>query len=176
MISEPAIQPLLLDLATNPRIVRRLPNRISAWLPVFNAHPELTPWLGSEPDFFSWCRMTGAVLYGRQLARLVDGGDVAALVDDLGHDAWRAGLEDAVDTLPDDNGQTDQSIDRAALTDTLLAAGLRAVYRHLQATTPDHLDDIATALNLDWTEVDEGGDTDLDHEAVQRVLARARTP
>jgi hypothetical protein len=176
MVSEPAIQPLLHDLAANPRVVRRLPNRIAALLDVFTDHPELAPWLTTEQDFFAWCRMTGAVLYGRQLARLVDGGDVAALVDDLGHDAWRVGLEHAFVTGPDDTASpTPHFPDRRALTDALLAAGLRAVYRHLQTTTPDHLADIGAALNLDWAEVDDGGDADLDHEAVQRVLARLRT-
>jgi hypothetical protein len=176
--TEPAIQPLLPDLATIPRIARRLPNTIGSLLEAFTDQPALAPWLRSEQDLFRLCRTVGAVLHGAELARFVDGDDIAALVDDLGADAWRFGIEHALDTDGDASKSqplTRFDLTRSDLTDVLLAAGLRAVYTHLEAALPEHLDSIAAALDLDWTEIDGGGDPDRDDEALRRVLAHVRT-
>jgi hypothetical protein len=176
--SETAIQPLLPDLAEIPRIARRLPNAIGGLLDTFSEHPDLAPWLQSEQDFFRLCRMAGATLYGNDLARFVDGDDVTALVDDLGPDAWRFGIENALEPAAAEPPRPtlDRPIlDRNDLTDILLAAGLRAVHAHLQETLPDRLDDIAAALDLDRNEIDRNGDADRDSEAVHRVLAHVRT-
>ncbi len=168
---EPVIQPLLAELATIPRIARRLPNTVGSLLEAFTAHPDLAFWLRSEQDFFRLCRTVGAVLHGAELARFVDGEDIAALVDDLGADAWRFGIEHALDAAP----KTRFDLNRSDLTDVLLAAGLRAVYTHLQTALPDHLDSIAAVLDLDWHEIDDGGDPDRDEQALRRVLAHVRT-
>jgi hypothetical protein len=170
LLPEPAIQPLLAQLATNPRIERRLPNAISGLLEAFSDHPQLAPWLRSEQDFFGLCRMTGATLYGTELTKFVDGDDVAALVEDLGAEAWRFGVENSVgepSVTP-----ISSSMNRHAMTEDLLAAGLRAVHAHLQDALPDHLNDIGSALDIDWTEIDRTGDPERDREAVRRVLAR----
>jgi hypothetical protein len=170
LLPEPAVRPLLAELATNPRIVRRLPNAISGLLETFTDHPQLAPWLKSEHDFFSFCRMTGAALYGTELAKFVDGDDVAALVDDLGAEAWRFGVENAAEEP--NASPTGSALNRNELTDDLLASGLRAVHAHLQDTLPDHLSDIGSALDIDWNEIDRSGDPERDREAVRRVLAR----
>jgi hypothetical protein len=176
--AEPAIQSLLPELATIPRIARRLPNTIDGLLEAFAEHPDLAPWLQSEQDFFRLCRTVGAVLHGAELARFVDGQDIAALVDDLGADAWRFGIEHALDAGTSSIDPTALSrfdLNRSDLTDVLLAAGLRAVHTHLQTVLPDHLDDIAAALDLDWNEIDDGGDPERDGDALRRVLAHVRT-
>jgi hypothetical protein len=187
--ADPAIQHLLPDLAAIPRIARRLPNGVGGLLMAFTDHPDLAPWLRTEQDFFRLCRTVGAVLYGAELARFVDGEDIAMLIDDLGPDAWRFGIEHALEpaTLAPGHGVNgDFSLGRSDLTDTLLAAGLRAVYRHLQDVLPDHLDDICAALDLNaheigaheigGHEIDGGGDPARDNEAIRRVLAHVRTP
>jgi hypothetical protein len=177
--ADPAIQHLLPELATIPRIARRLPNGIGGLLAAFTDHPDLGPWLRTEQDFFRLCRTVGAVLHGAELARFVDGEDIAALTDELGPEAWRFGIEHALDPELTDAGQTACGLfdlNRSDLTDTLLAAGLRAVYRHLQDVLPDHLDDLCAILNLDQHEIDGGGTSDRDGDAVHRVLAHVRTP
>jgi hypothetical protein len=181
--ADPAVLPLLPELATIPRIARRLPNAIGQLLATFTDHPDLAPWLLTERDFFRLCRTVGAVLHGAELARFVDGDDIAALIEDLGPDAWRCGVENALDVDPETGSTAVASprhhhfdLNRSELTDVLLAAGLRAVYHHLQDVIPDHLDTVAAALDFDWNEIDGGGDAERDDEAVRRVLAHVRTP
>jgi hypothetical protein len=176
LLPDQAIQHLLTELTAIPRIARRLPNSIGPLLQSFTDHPDLTPWLASGEDFFRLCRTVGAVLYGRGLARFVDGADVSALIDDLGPEPWRFGIENALDVAPAEPAGFDQlGMDRNTLVDSLLAAGLRAVHQHLALTMPDHLNDIADALNIDWATIDDSGDADRDNEAVRRVLAHVRT-
>jgi hypothetical protein len=168
---DPQLRPLLAEIATIPRIARRLPNTIGSLLQVFVGSPELSAWLRSEDEFLQLCRMTGAALYGQSLRRFVDGDDVMRLTSDLGTEAWRFGIEHGLDNAPAD-------LSRTELTDALLAAGLRAVHTHLQATLPEHVDAIATALDLDWSDVADGEyvDPGRDAEALRRVLAHVRTP
>jgi hypothetical protein len=182
--ADPAVQSLLPELAAIPRIARRLPNVIGTLLESFTNHPELAPWLQTEQDFFRLCRTVGAVLHGAELARFVDGEDIAALIEDLGPEAWRFGIEHAITADPSDptNAAADTvysqhyfDLNRSELTDVLLAAGLRAVYGHLQDVLPDHLDSIAAALDFDWNEIDGGGDPARDGEAVRRVVTHMRT-
>jgi hypothetical protein len=172
--ADPAIQPLLAELASTPRLARRLPNAIGALLEAFSDHPELAPWFRSKQDFFDLCRRVGAVLHGAELARFVDGEDIAILLDDIGPTAWRFGIEHALDPeLIDNDGVHVRHFElgRSDLTDVLLAAGLRAVYAHLQSVLPGQLVDIGAALDIDWTEIDHSGKADRDDEAVRRVLA-----
>jgi hypothetical protein len=168
---DPQLRPLLVEIATIPRIARRLPNTIGSLLQVFVGSPELSAWLRSEDEFLQLCRMTGAALYGQSLRQFVDGDDVMRLTSDIGTEAWRFGIEHGLDDPP-------AELSRTELTDALLAAGLRAVHTYLRATLPEHVDAIATALDLDWSDVVDVDDVDpgRDAEALSRVLAHVRTP
>jgi hypothetical protein len=151
------------------RIARRLPNEIGRYLDVFIAHPELAPWLQSREDLFKLCRMSGAVLFGSSLARMVDQHDVNTLVTDLGEDVWEVGIENRIEEFL-------VCADPAYLTDALLSAGARSVHAHLRDTLPELVDPIAHAAGLDWTLVDDGGSPEAEAEALRRVFAQARTP